>query len=602
MILASQITRRIHPTRRIRPIQNRRPSRRTSVRSGHLPWYERYPERLTRELQALRDCRIEVTEDADAKARGVIKLALKYTWEGETYDLEALYPDFFPYSQPEVSGERLNLRRHWNPNGGNICLIGRDSIQWNVDATLAEVISERLPEILRFHRDGNPEQIRAVEVPQGEPISEYFSGAGTRNSFALFDSSWTIPDDVKAGTMEAVGFYRKVVGAPGAPCLVIKRILDEHGKEVCAWQGPPLDRAWRNGAYRIPWARVEPPPSGSIQEIGEAYVEGRLGIRKANISRANRQGLFAIVYEEEVQQFELGWGLSVFEWLFNNHTKLVELRPVRTFRCGQQDLAARMPSVAALSGKHVLLCGLGALGSNTALELARNGIGQLDVVDFDYVEPATTRRWVAGIDEFGKDKTEAVQEVLGRNYPWTAVKTHTIRIGGLRPGPDAADQFDQIAELVGAADAVVDMTAEVTANHILADMAAWASKPYVVANATPGAWGGMVFQVRPAHDDACWMCMRTSLYPDSDNLPVADPDGLIHPPGCAARTFSGTSFDLAEIIDEAIRVICGILGSAYPLTTWQLGVCNLRSKDGGRIPPNWRGLDIKRRKGCACLA
>ena len=123
----------------------------------------------------------------------------------------------------------------------------------------------------------------------------------------------------------------------------------------------------------------------------------------------------------------------------------------------------------------------------------------------------------------------------------------------------------------------------------------------MLANATPGAWGGMVFQVRPDREDACWMCMRAFLYPDSDNLPVTDPDGLIHPPGCAARTFSGTSFDLAEIVEEAMRAICGILGSEYPVTEWQLGICDLRSPDGKRIPPHWRGLEITRRKGCACL-
>src|SRR6185437_15109030 len=146
------------------------------------------------------------------------------------------------------NGEGLQLRRHWNPNGGNLCLIGRESVQWDVDVTLADLISDRLPDILRFHRDGDEQQIRAVETPQGEPISEYFNGSGIRDAYALFDSSWTIPKEVTGGFIEAVGFFRKSKTAPPAPCFIIKRILGPKREMLCEWKGPPLDDRWGNDA------------------------------------------------------------------------------------------------------------------------------------------------------------------------------------------------------------------------------------------------------------------------------------------------------------------------------------------------------------------
>ena len=95
--------------------------------------------------------------------------------------------------------------------------------------------------------------------------------------------------------------------------------------------------------------------------------------------------------------------------------------------------------------------------------------------------------------------------------------------------------------------------------------------------------------------------MRSSLYPDFDHLPAADPAGLLQPPGCAARTFTGTSFDLCEIVNEAARVTCGLFDGGYPVTEWQLGVCDLRQADGTRIPPSWSAVEISAREGCACL-
>ena len=51
------------------------------------------------------------------------------------------------------------------------------------------------------------------------------------------------------------------------------------------------------------------------------------------------------------------------------------------------------------------IAGLGGLGSNVAVMLARTGIGRLKLVDFDYVELSNLNRQVYDIRHLGRKKT-----------------------------------------------------------------------------------------------------------------------------------------------------------------------------------------------------
>ena len=57
------------------------------------------------------------------------------------------------------------------------------------------------------------------------------------------------------------------------------------------------------------------------------------------------------------------------------------------------------------SGATVAVCGLGGLGSNIALSLARAGIGKLILIDFDRVDITNLNRQQYKICQIGKYKT-----------------------------------------------------------------------------------------------------------------------------------------------------------------------------------------------------
>lgn len=76
----------------------------------------------------------------------------------------------------------------------------------------------------------------------------------------------------------------------------------------------------------------------------------------------------------------------------------------------------------------VAICGLGGLGSNIAVSLARAGIGKLILVDFDKVDISNLHRQQYKADQIGRFKTEALAENLREIAPYIQVETHAVRM------------------------------------------------------------------------------------------------------------------------------------------------------------------------------
>ena len=87
-----------------------------------------------------------------------------------------------------------------------------------------------------------------------------------------------------------------------------------------------------------------------------------------------------------------------------------------------QDLQAKF------TGATVAICGLGGLGSNIAVSLARAGVGRLILIDFDQVDISNLHRQQYMADQIGLYKTEALTENLKRIAPYVEIISHTARI------------------------------------------------------------------------------------------------------------------------------------------------------------------------------
>lgn len=87
-----------------------------------------------------------------------------------------------------------------------------------------------------------------------------------------------------------------------------------------------------------------------------------------------------------------------------------------------QELHDRFSSATAA------ICGLGGLGSNIAIALARAGIGKLILVDFDRVDITNLHRQQYKVDQIGEYKAEALAANLLEISPYTEVKRVTEKV------------------------------------------------------------------------------------------------------------------------------------------------------------------------------
>ena len=80
------------------------------------------------------------------------------------------------------------------------------------------------------------------------------------------------------------------------------------------------------------------------------------------------------------------------------------------------------------SSATVAICGLGGLGSNIAISLARAGVGKLILIDFDKVDITNLHRQQYKATQIGLNKTDALFENLREIAPYVELETHTERI------------------------------------------------------------------------------------------------------------------------------------------------------------------------------
>jgi len=99
----------------------------------------------------------------------------------------------------------------------------------------------------------------------------------------------------------------------------------------------------------------------------------------------------------------------------------------------------------ALRNGRVAVAGLGGLGSNIAVMLARIGVGHLLLVDFDTVEPSNLNRQHYNITHLGMPKADALKSQLDLINPYSEIKTLCTKITEANAG-DIFQDYEIVVE------------------------------------------------------------------------------------------------------------------------------------------------------------
>ncbi|MCD8212452.1 MAG: sulfur carrier protein ThiS adenylyltransferase ThiF [Campylobacter sp.] len=105
----------------------------------------------------------------------------------------------------------------------------------------------------------------------------------------------------------------------------------------------------------------------------------------------------------------------------------------------------------ALQSACIGVAGLGGLGSNIALSLARAGVAKLVLADFDVVEPSNLNRQQYFVSHIGMKKTEALKDLISQVNPFVEVIVHDVFLDSFNvakifsPCSIVCEAFDNVA-------------------------------------------------------------------------------------------------------------------------------------------------------------
>lgn len=123
-----------------------------------------------------------------------------------------------------------------------------------------------------------------------------------------------------------------------------------------------------------------------------------------------------------------------------------------------------------LAGSRVAVFGLGGVGGHAAEALARCGIGALDLVDKDVVEPTNLNRQIVALHStLGKSKAEVMKNRVLDIHPGCRVNAYPVFFL-----PETADSFDFTDY-----DYIIDAVDTVTAKIALCEKAFAARRPII---------------------------------------------------------------------------------------------------------------------------
>ena len=561
------------------------------------PWWRKIEGRLDYELARLGDRGVDYILDEEAFKRGSIILHLKVTIYGEPIALIARFPDFYPYVRFEVEAPELDLDHHQAPFKKNLCLIGQASKNWRMKDTLADFIKDRLPVVLKTGRSNNPNEAKGLEEHQGEPFSAYYGSY--QNSTILIDGGWAIDPEIDKGEL-LIGIRE---GSGEAIKWAVLEVRDSN-REVLARIDPAISDLYPNH-IRCRWIRVAEPIKEELKFLDKLFeLDSSLVDPWWRHVKEARIDVVGVIFPEET-----GWRKKSDGWIF---AVRIQRRRKKGYgkehfyfshagRVGKSDLAARIPEVSSLQTKKIAVIGAGGVGWGNALEFARNGVGELPILDDDSVEAGTIVRWGFGLPAVGANKAEFLANFIRKNYPYTKVVPYVHRIGGVY---NTRSDLEVVGELLDDVDLIYDATAETGIQRLLSELAAERGLPYICISTTNGAWGGLIARIRPGKTQGCWMCLQYALEDESIPPPPEAPDDFVQPAGCASPTFTGTSFDIQEVSLSGVRLAVSTLSEGieggYPETDWDVARLTLREDKTRLVAPQWETFVLERHPDCIC--
>lgn len=246
--------------------------------------------------------------------------------------------------------------------------------------------------------------------------------------------------------------------------------------------------------------------------LGDDIRNRRINLVILRYTRAGRVAALALRVAESGE----GFGI----WVYASAS---DADDVRLYRSG--------PAREVVSAKRVLLVGAGAVGSFTGDLLARDGVGQLAVMDWQLLTPGNVARHLCGRSDVGRPKSLAVADHIQRahgtdsSYILDALTLPAQAIA-------AVEEYDLVVDATGSGSvtAMLHEAARITGKTVLT-VCVQNDGDVVRVDLLPPIQGGPLPRTSPARD------RRPAFYESGCGDPVSPtpPHAVVHAAALAAR-------------------------------------------------------------------
>jgi molybdopterin/thiamine biosynthesis adenylyltransferase len=529
------------------------------------PWYQLHPDRLTWELEQFERHNLEATVSYGGR---YLAITTELPVVGEPVEITAIYPDDYPYFEPTVRAPKLLLVRHQDPVGLNFCLLEDSDRDWDPTRSAAELIGRNLRALLRASAVGQ-DVVSKGEADMPEPTSAQFSYS----------------DDGVVLVTEP--FLGRDLGASHGAMIVargssrIRLLLSAEG--IGEISGSLAARfVTSDTGVRGRWVALDTPPRPKPDGVDQwrGIVEAVEAVDPTAMSRLARR----LKGNRKLGSAQMLVGLSFLEegpargeqrrnWLFVEIVQRRGQAPApRKFLASQAlsegERIRRIPQLAGLRSAHMIVIGAGSVGAPVALELAKAGVGRLDLVDNDSYDVNNAVRHVLGTSHAGEPKSEAVAAMCCELNPFCDVYAHAVAIGD-REARGLVNRLLQSATLV------IDTTGAQTVGRFLTERARALGVPLVVSGLTAASHGADVLVVRP--EGPCLDCFSLAQERQLVPRPPEGPRSTVTPIGCRHPAFSGAGFEATELAAVTARLAVRVSRlTEYPPSDVNWVVINFR--------------------------
>ncbi len=328
------------------------------------------------------------------------------------------------------------------------------------------------------------------------PLQSFFFEEGIKNAIELIEKEESLKRLIHSRRLIKTGWYQ--VSTEPSPFKTIEELIKIIGE----------------GDYSLGLKRIQPFYLLELKTKPEIfYISIRFPTRKG----LQEFQLFKVIKKVEVSGVLIGASDDeTFKQLINSYELVyaVQCEKFTDESYHQRNIGRAERNI--LKDKIVNVIGVGALGSEIADALGKAGIGSLYLFDNQELKGSNSVRHLAGINQIGVSKIEAVAEIISNHNPF-------INLSILGSNINSIDLNDCFIDGSIAVCSIADDNTE----GFLNERAVIANKVVYYTRALRGAKVARIFRVIPGKD-ACFNCL--DLYrkegkefitiPDDEDLPT----------------------------------------------------------------------------------